>query len=259
MFQGAAIPLTQEGLDALSIELAVPLPALWSVLAVETSGCGFLPDRRPRILFERHWFSKLTKRQFDASHPDISNPVAGGYGPRGASQYQRLERAIALNRVAALRSASWGLGQVMGFNAEDVGFANVDALVAACVESEDGQMRAMAGYIKSKNLATRLHDEDWAGFALRYNGTDFQKNKYDTKLAMANARFKVGPLPDLTVRWVQMALQYLGFAAGGVDGWFGAQTQRALIAFQKSTGLAPTGLPDPGTKAALHSRLAALA
>jgi len=37
-----------------------------------------------------------------------------------------------------LRSASWGLGQVMGFNAEDVGFANVDALVAACVESEDG-------------------------------------------------------------------------------------------------------------------------
>lgn len=259
MFQGAAIPLTQEGLDALSVELAVPLPALWSVLAVETSGCGFLPDRRPLILFERHWFSKLTKRQFDASHPDISNPVAGGYGPRGASQYPRLERAIALNRVAALRSASWGLGQVMGFNAEDVGFANVDALVAACVESEDGQMRAMAGYIKSRNLAKRLHDEDWAGFALRYNGTDFQKNKYDTKLAMANARFKVGPLPDLTVRWVQMALQYLGFAAGGVDGWFGAQTQRALIAFQKSAGLAPTGLPDPGTKAALHSRLAALA
>ena len=76
---------------------------------------------------------------------------------------------------------------------------------------------------------------------------------------MANARFKVGPLPDLTVRWVQMALQYLGFAAGGVDGWFGAQTQRALIAFQKSTGLAATGLPDPGTKAALHSRFAALA
>ena len=104
---------------------------------VETSGCGFLPDRRPRILFGRHWFSKLTKRQFDASHPDISNPVAGGYGPRGASQYQRLERAIALDRVAALRSATGGLGQVVGFNVEDVGFANVDALVAAGVESEE--------------------------------------------------------------------------------------------------------------------------
>jgi hypothetical protein len=29
------------------------LPVLWSVVVVETSGCGFLPDRRPRILFER--------------------------------------------------------------------------------------------------------------------------------------------------------------------------------------------------------------
>ena len=56
-----------------------------------------------------------------------------------------------------------------------------------------------------------------------------------------------------------MALLYLGVAADGVDGWLGAPTQRALIAFQKSTGLAPTGLPDLGTKVALHSWLAALA
>ena len=77
----------------------------------------------------------------------------------------------------------------MGFNAEDVGFKNVDALVTACVQSEDGQMRAMGGFIKANNLAKRLHDEDWAGFALRYNGKDFQKNKYDTKLQAAFEQF----------------------------------------------------------------------
>ena len=104
----------------------VPLPALWSVLAVETSDCKFLADRRPEILFRRHWFSKLTKGRFDSNNPDISNRVPGGYGVRGAAQYLRLARAIKLDRKAAPHSTSWGLGQVMRFNAETVGFANVE-------------------------------------------------------------------------------------------------------------------------------------
>ena len=218
MFTGTATPLTQEGLTALAADLNVPLPALWAVLAVETSGCGFLADKRPQILFERHWFSRLTRHRFDGSNPDISNPVAGGYGARGAPQYDRLERAIALDRTAALRSTSWGLGQVMGFNAEVVGFKDVETMVQACVDSESGQMKAMCGFITSAKLSQYLRAKDWAAFAFRYNGTDFQKNKYDEKLAMYNARYEVGPLPDLNVRWTQMSLTFLGYNVGGVDG-----------------------------------------
>ena len=36
----------------------------------------------------------------------------------GKYQYERLAAAMVLNRRAALRSASWGIGQVMGFHAE---------------------------------------------------------------------------------------------------------------------------------------------
>jgi hypothetical protein len=36
-----------------------------AVLTVETLGSGFLPDRRPRILFERHFFPSETKGAFD--------------------------------------------------------------------------------------------------------------------------------------------------------------------------------------------------
>lgn len=60
--------------------------------------------------------------RFDTVAPDISGP-AGGYGPL-ALQYARLEKALALCEQAglgvepALRSASWGMGQVMGFNHE---------------------------------------------------------------------------------------------------------------------------------------------
>jgi N-acetylmuramidase len=112
-FVGVALPLNREGLTVAAAHVEVDPAALWSVVVVETSGCGFLPDRRPSILFERHIFSTRTGRRFDASHPEISGP-AGGYGPPGAHQYERLAAAIACDRRAALESASWGLGQNHG-------------------------------------------------------------------------------------------------------------------------------------------------
>src|SRR5713101_2260435 len=140
-FKGAAEPLSQAGLsEALNI-LGVTPAALWSVVAVETSGCGFLPDRRPKILFERHIFSRLTGHKFDADDPDVSQPSSGGYGPGGAHQYERLAAAIQLDRTAALQSASWGLGQIMGENSKVAGFAKVEDMVTSMVASEDNQLR----------------------------------------------------------------------------------------------------------------------
>ena len=87
-FQGSALGLSAEGLARASSNLAVHVPEIWTVLAVETSGCGFLPDRRPQILYERHVFHRLTRGRFDDR--DISDPSPGGYGPRGTQQYDRL-------------------------------------------------------------------------------------------------------------------------------------------------------------------------
>src|SRR5262245_27969231 len=99
-FQGNGPPLSSDGLAAVANNLSVSAPEIWTVMAVETSGCGYLPDRRPQILFERHIFHRLTGGQYDDG--DISDPTAGGYGPRGAAQYDRLARAIAKDRSAAL-------------------------------------------------------------------------------------------------------------------------------------------------------------
>jgi len=251
MFEGKGHPLSHESLTAAGQSLGVGLPALWAVMTVETSGCGFLSDRRPQILFERHWFRKLTKGAFDAEAPELSASTAGGYGARGAAQYERLGRAVALNRRAALESTSWGLGQVMGFNAVKVGFANVEAMVKAMCDSEDAQFQGMVGFIRSNGLAKHLQAGDWASFAKAYNGSDFQKNHYDTKLQQAHARFTAGPLPDLRVRTAQLYLTFLGYKAGGVDGWFGTNSQRALVAFQKSKGIPPSGQLDDASLAAL--------
>ncbi len=256
MFEGKAKPLSQQGIDAAVNQLGVAAPALWAVLTVETSGCGYLPDRRPKILFERHWFSKLTQRAFDAQAPDISSPSAGGYGAGGAFQYERLAKALALDRAAALKSTSWGLGQVMGFNASKVGYSSVNALVAAAQESEDAQVLAMVNFIQQANIASHLQQGDWAGFAFRYNGTDFQKNKYDVKLDMFHKRYLQGPMPNLSVRTAQLGLMLLGYgSAGFVDGWFGSNTQKALMRFQSDEGLVASGRIDDASRERMATQL----
>jgi hypothetical protein len=252
-FAGPGLPLTQRGIDAATTSLGVEPGALWAVLAVETSGCGFLPDRRPKILFERHVFSRLTAHRYDADDPDVSRPTAGGYGPGGAYQYGRLMAAIQLNRAAALQSASWGLAQIMGENHDAAGFAGVEEMVTAIMASEDQQLAAMAAYLRATQMAELLQRRDWSSFARLYNGPNYAAHNYDGLLQQFHARYSAGPLPDLRVRAAQVYLQYRGFLAGVIDGLPGPATTRAVRAFQGSIDSAETGTIDD----ALIARLSA--
>ncbi|MEW6519873.1 MAG: N-acetylmuramidase domain-containing protein [Thermodesulfobacteriota bacterium] len=239
-FRDKALPLNQEGVAEAVDRLQVTVAELWAVLNVETRGCGFLADRRPMILFERHIFSRETDHRFDASHPEISNPKTGGYGAGGAAQYDRLYRALALDRRAALRSTSWGIGQLMGFNAEISGYAGVEEMITAMTISENHQLLGMAGEITSNRLDRALRAHDWAAFARGYNGPEYAKNSYDTRLAAAYQKYTLGPLPDLVVRAGQIYLMYLGYHPGSVDGISGRFTRSALNEFQEQYGLPVT-------------------
>jgi len=254
-FVGPGKPLSQDGIDSSSKLLAVAAPEVWTVLQVETSGCGYLGDRRPAILFERHYFSRLTNHAYDASHPGISNPSAGGYGAGGAHQYDRLNEALALDEQAALKSASWGIGQVMGDNFAVAGFQNVTAMVTALVAAEDSQLSSVAHFIKGNGLASALAKHDWAAFAKGYNGPSYAKNNYDKNLAQAYSKLSAGPLPNLTVRSAQVYLMYLGYDPGPIDGMAGSKTYTALHNFQKAKGLAVTNTIDQGTVDALAKAL----
>lgn len=253
VFSGKGLPLSQAavtvGIETLNIEPA----AFWAVMAVETRGFGFLKDRRPLILFERHVFHARTNGQFSAAHPDISNAKAGGYGGAGAGQYPRLAKAVGLNREAALQSASWGLGQVMGFNATTAGFADVEAMVVAMADSEDAQCQGMVQFIAANGLAKYLRKQEWANFARYYNGENYKKNDYDTKLRNAFNLYSEHPPPSLDVRACQTALTYLGFDPKGVDGLYGFGTQKALMAWQKAKNRPVDGKLTGATLAALKA------
>ncbi len=248
-FVGKSQALTADAVAAASDSLSVNAPEVWTVLAVETKGCGFLADRRPLILFERHIFSKLTNGQFDTC--DCSNPQQGGYGATGANQYTRLANAIAMDRSAALQSASWGMAQIMGENFTPAGFADVETMISTMSDSEDAQLAAFVAFLKANHLDRHLQAHEWTALAKGYNGPNFADNQYDTKLAAAFQAFSTGPLPDLNVRTAQMYLTFAGLNPGPVDGIMGERTKAALTAFQLQQGLTQSGAPDDATLAAL--------
>jgi len=245
-FTGTGLPMTADGLGSGCDQLGVKPAEVWTVLAVETLGSGFLPDRRPKILFERHIFHNETRGAFDQTAPDLSNPVQGGYSG-GADEYTRLARAIELNEQAALRSTSWGIGQIMGFNATKAGFPDAPAMVQAMVNSEDEQVGGLFAFLTSTNLDRPLRDHDWTSFAHGYNGPNYAKNQYDKHLADAFQKYSIGPLPDLTLRAAQIYLTYLGFNPGPVDGTMGHMTRSALMLFQQAQGMDQTGDVDNST------------
>jgi len=245
-FLGQGLPLSGQGMKRICGALDVPAAQIWAVLTVETRGFGFLADRRPQILFERHVFRRLTQGRYDRAHADISNAKAGGYAG-GPLEYARLELAARLDHKAALQSASWGIGQIMGCNYRAAGFRGVDAMVTSMMKSEDAQLLAMTKFIESNDLAKALQKLDWAAFARGYNGADFRSKQYDQRLAAAHAKYRVMP-PDLDLRRAQAALLYLGVDPGPIDGFRGRRTRAALLHFQAQSGLRETGEPDPACR-----------
>jgi hypothetical protein len=250
-FSGPGLPLSDDGMDAACDALGVTEAKICAVLTVEARGFGFLPDRRPQILFERHIFHRRTDGQFDAEDPQISHPERGGH-QGGAAEYDRLHRALDLAPTPALESASWGIAQIMGFNHEAVGFDTAEAMVEAFVRDEDAQLEGMARFIEANSLGPALQRGNWVVFARRYSGPDFKANEYDTRLAAAYAKART-VLPDLTLRAAQAGLLYLGINPGPIDGLRGRRTRGALTAYQQQRDLPVTGTLDAGTKAHLFA------
>ncbi len=95
-----------------------------------------------------------------------------------------------INKEAALKSCSWGLGQVMSFNHKLAGYDSVVDMVEAFKDDEEHHLRASVNFIKNTGLADELRRHDWAGFARGYNGSGYRRNRYDEKLADAFAKWK---------------------------------------------------------------------
>lgn len=189
----AARFLTENDIQQAARDLDVEVAVVKAVREVEAKGTGFWGER-PVILFERHIFwRQLKARELDPrscadGNEDILSATPGGY-LGGMREYDRLKRARRLNEDAALESASWGMFQIMGFHWKNLGYPSIKGYVELMQKSEGEHLDAFVKFNHVENLTRFLRAKDWAGFARRYNGPGFKKNKYDEKLAAAYAKF----------------------------------------------------------------------
>lgn len=186
IFSGAATRLADSDLPRIGHTIGVGEDELHAFLEVETSGGGFDEHGRPKMLFEPHkFYANLsgTKRAL-AVKGGLAYPT-WGTKPYPKDSYTRLAAAIAIDETAAFRSASWGIGQIMGENHVAAGYTSVQAMVVAFLDSEAEQLEAAVRFIKADHLDDELRAHQWAAFARGYNGVQYAKNAYDTKLAAA--------------------------------------------------------------------------
>lgn len=153
---------------------------------------GFSAPNRPVVLFEGHWFYKLTKGKYAETHPTLCYPkwTKQHYAKNQEDEWLRFHKALALDRTAALLSTSFGRFQVMGFNHAKCSYSNVETFFADMCKSEDYHLEAFEQFVKNSGLADELQRLDWAGFAKAYNGAGFKENAYDTKLQKAYEKYK---------------------------------------------------------------------
>jgi hypothetical protein len=110
-------------------------------LDVETRGHGFDAQGQPVILFEPHVFFRNLSGTKRAQAMALGLAYAEwGEQPYPRDSYPRLKAACAIDEAAALKSASWGLGQVLGENFEAAGFPTVQAMVEAMMADEELQL-----------------------------------------------------------------------------------------------------------------------
>ncbi|AWK05906.1 hydrolase [Flavobacterium crocinum] len=194
--------LSEQDLINFSNQFNLELAVVKAVNEVESNGKGFLIDGRPKILFEGHIFwRELEKRginprsYMNSNNQDILfENYTKKYYVGGTAEYTRLEKGKNLGQDkkiidAANSSASWGLFQIMGFNAIPIGYNSIDEFVEKMNQNEGEHLKAFGLFLEKNNLITLLRNRNWASFALKYNGPAYKTNKYDEKLMKAYHKY----------------------------------------------------------------------
>ena len=212
--------ITEDDYEKAAKELGCEVEVIKAIAMQETMklkklGLGsFDKHNRPTIMYERHYFSEKTQNRYDEVNPDISSPKAyiGGHARKKeifeyvtkegekikkikfvpyddgnhyglySWQYNKLAKAYALDKDAAIRACSWGMFQVMGDNYAACGFKTPYDFAKAMSKSEQEHLKAFVAYCKYYKLEKALKEKDWKKIAYGYNGPTYFKNQYDEKI-----------------------------------------------------------------------------
>lgn len=269
------MPFSQEviqAVTALAQAESVEPAALLTVVEVESGGKAFTTidgAAMPLILYEYHVFYRYPGLN-DAQRKEAVNRKLAArrwgdlpYMKSQQARYNQLRKAAGINEQAAYAACSWGVGQVLGENADWLGYGQPRALAERAMEGIAGQLEVMMTFIKKRGLTPELAAHDWRGFARVYNGKG-QVDYYATRMAAAYRRItgqgsgggdgvslRVGDHGE-EVAALQRMLRALGYHLH-VDGDYGPATERQVTLFQRDQGLEDDGIAGPLTLGRLEA------
>jgi hypothetical protein len=181
----SAAAVTEAEIAAFADRLGCEVKQLRAVSMVESGGAAFDTKGRPKILFERHLFHRLTNGAWSVC--GFSNPKGGGYAD---DSWEKLSQAACRNERAAFSSASWGKFQVLGMHWLALEYPSPIEMAHSTVTSEAAHYEMLARYIEKNGLRPALaklstDPLSCRDFAAGYNGPGYRKFDYDVKLARA--------------------------------------------------------------------------
>jgi hypothetical protein len=179
--------ISDADIEQAAVTLGVEVAVVKAFDQVETKQYGFLKSGKPTILFETDKFAKYAPEVNPKAYPLIATKK-GYLG--GESEWRRFDLAGCLNFEAAVKATSFGRYQVLGESYKAAGYKTVHDFFIDMMISEHKHLNAFVNYVISKkSLHTAMKVKDWKTMAKDYNGRDYAKNKYDTKLEAAYYSF----------------------------------------------------------------------
>lgn len=150
-------------------KLGVP-PAVLAAVAATESGGGGNPSA---IRFETHVFQRFTRQTVNGSKKDA------------------FFQAYAINPEAAVKSTSFGIYQIMGFNLVGKGWTAQQIYDiwfggATLDEQDAASIQILGTYLANSNRSkTAMANYDFQSLANSYNGNCFWVNNYDMKIKLS--------------------------------------------------------------------------
>lgn len=179
--------VTDDDIAAFAQRLKCSVRQIKAVAKVESGGAAFDDKGRPKILFERHLFHRLTDGRYSVA--GFSNPKGGGYSD---CSWKKLTEAACKDADAAFAAVSWGRFQVLGTHWRALGYPSSIDLAYSAVATEAAHYELLIRYVEHNGLGGALRalsadPETCRAFARGYNGPAYTKFDYHTKLARALA------------------------------------------------------------------------
>lgn len=181
--------LTKVQLTEIAVSERLTYAELMCIVSVESGGVAFI-NGRIVIQFEPAYFRRLCP--FAPSGKWSVNKVENQN-----SEYVAFSEAFRVNPTQAMKSTSWGLGQIMGIHHGRLGYKTVNDMVNDFKVGEYQQVKGIAKFVATDaTLFKALKSHNWHQVAVSYNGKEYKalaakygREPYNISLMKAHAKY----------------------------------------------------------------------